>query len=591
MATGGTLPRVEPGPWHALLASALLACMTPVQTRVSTIEGVVSVHDGRAEPQIELWVESSKPLPEVEAEEARSEALDALAQALAGRAEPEGDSILVVRAQGISRTGEYGRTQARARPKAVIGTILLIPPAIAAGALLGPDLLVGLVGDLTRTTLHAISWRGSAAAREGPAPPGPFPTVPGPSAAAQRCPYPPGPGSPLGPAWPGPPHGPDPMSTDVGYWWTVPASPDPLGQCDDLEPAPLLLHTPPLPASPPPPPPALLPPPPMEAEGAGAAPGGVVQQEEARTEVVDLWLTPPLAPDLVHRDEFSGDLLVLDAVVVDRATSQALWVKRVSRDAPGGRADLRRPAAVRSAVDELLSNEGWTWVGEEAEELDCTGFAVVDAEGRGPGECWEQANAGWDEGCFQDDPGGCVGLGHSYARGRGVPQNWHEANRLWGKACDLGGGEGCTELGSTYAGGRGVEQSWERANGLYERGCDLGDRSGCTELGSSHAEGRGVTQGWERANELYERGCDGGDRTACTELGLSYAEGRGVTQSWERANALQRKGCALGDGLGCYRLGTRYQLGQGLSGDDSRARSLHKRACDLGWMEACPPAR
>ncbi|HET6438076.1 MAG TPA: tetratricopeptide repeat protein, partial [Anaeromyxobacter sp.] len=514
---------------------------------------------------------------------------------------PEGDSILVVRAQGISRTGEWGHAQARARPKAVVGMILLVPPVIAAAALLDPE----AAGELTHIALGAIFGRGSAAARQASVSPGPFPTVPGPSAAAQRCRYPPAPGSPLGPGWPGPPgqpHGPDPMSVDVGYWWRIPASPDPWGQCDDGEPAPLLLPTPPLPtpppsAPPPPPPPALLPAPPLEAERAEAAPGEVVQQEEHRTEVDELWLAPPPDPVLTGRDEFSGDLLVLDAVVVDRATSRALWVKKVSRDAPGGKADLRRPAAVRSAVDELYSNEGWTWVGEEAEageeadEDDCTRVGVIDAKGLDPAQCWEHANARWDEGCFQDDAGSCTGLGHSYARGRGVPQNWHEANRLWGKACDLGSGEGCTELGSTYAGGRGVEQSWERANALYEQGCDLGDRSGCTELETSYAEGRGVEQSWERANELYERGCDGGDRSACTELGSRYADGRGVAQSFERANELQRRGCALGDGLSCYRLGTRYQLGQGVAGDDSRARSFHKRACDLGWKEACPPAK
>jgi hypothetical protein len=46
---------------------------------------------------------------------------------------------------------------------------------------------------------------------------------------------------------------------------------------------------------------------------------------------------------------------VLDAVMVDPATGEVLWRKRVARSA-----NPRDTKSVRAAVDELLSAGGWT---------------------------------------------------------------------------------------------------------------------------------------------------------------------------------------------------------------------------------------
>ncbi|HET6437185.1 MAG TPA: hypothetical protein VFG59_03920, partial [Anaeromyxobacter sp.] len=97
----------------ALLCAALLSCTT-VRTPVSRIEpAVLDLQEPAAAPQIELWVESNRPLSPQDEERYRSEARRALEAALAGHAQPQ-DTLLVVRAQGITRTPGHKGDQAAA---------------------------------------------------------------------------------------------------------------------------------------------------------------------------------------------------------------------------------------------------------------------------------------------------------------------------------------------------------------------------------------------------------------------------------------------------------------------------------------------
>jgi len=336
----------------ALLSSALLACTT-VRTSVSTMGEAVQIRDGRAEPQLELWVESSRPITRAEADRAQAEARAALEQALADRAEPEGDALLVVRAQGVSRTGGRRGDQAAATAGIAIGAVAIAAATVVAalgggGGHHSPGFHPGGFGPPARPGGSLASAAGGAArgssgsgAAAAAARPRGFPAaaarpVPGggfPSAFAPGAP------SWVGRPWsPGRRYPPGPillLDVDVGFWWTFPVAPEPLGPYDEIAPAPL---------------PPLLPVPDAE-----PGPDEEAAPQTAAPELDELVLSPPLPLPLSQRGYFDGDLMVLDAVVVDRATGQTLWVKRISRAA-----DLRDAAAVRAAVDRLLSDEGWS---------------------------------------------------------------------------------------------------------------------------------------------------------------------------------------------------------------------------------------
>ena len=347
----------------ALLSSALLACTT-VRTSVSTIGESVRVRDGHAEPQLELWVESSRPISKAEADRARAAARAALEQALAGRAEPEGDSLLVVRAQGVSRTGGRRGDQAAATAGIAIGVVAVVTATVVAAVALGGG---GGGGHHSSGThpgggghpFHAGGSMAAAAGGAGRGSSGPisgavasavhpngFPVVGAPRptrAPGNGFPFVPAPGTPL---WVGQPwhpwhqHHPGPillLDVDVGYWWTLPVAPEPWGPYDEVAPAPL---------------PPFLPAPLAEAAPEGEE--GPLEPALPAPELDELPLGPPPPLPVAKRGYFDGDVMVLDAVVVDRLTGQTLWVKRVSRAA-----DLRNAAAVRAAMDQLLSGEGW----------------------------------------------------------------------------------------------------------------------------------------------------------------------------------------------------------------------------------------
>src|SRR5512141_103439 len=116
----------------ALLCAALLSCTT-LRTPVSTIEPEVDVHGGRPAPQLELWVESNQPLTPAEAEQFRGEARAALEQALEGRSQPErGDELVVIRAQGVTRTRGHRNDQVAATAGLVVGAVVIVAAVIVA---------------------------------------------------------------------------------------------------------------------------------------------------------------------------------------------------------------------------------------------------------------------------------------------------------------------------------------------------------------------------------------------------------------------------------------------------------------------------
>lgn len=327
----------------ALLCASLLSCTT-IRTPVSTIAPEVAVNDGRAEPQLELWVESNRPLTPEEAERFRREARSALEKALEGRSEPDGDSLVVIRAQGITRTPGHRHDQVAATAGMVVGAVVIVAAVVVAivagsksgGGSSGPKGLPS--ASAPRAAPGFSAGRGSPALARGVGrspgslvrvPPR-FPTVPAP-----RVPTAPAPRHlPVSPAWAAP-HGyvgPG-IDVEVGLWWVIPVWP---------EPPPVYVYEPL-------PPPAVTPPAsPLPEDAAPALP----DEPPARPD--QLAMEPPELLPVEDRGFFAGDRLVLEAVVLDRATGEALWVKRLER-----KIDPRNAPAVKGAVDALLSEGGW----------------------------------------------------------------------------------------------------------------------------------------------------------------------------------------------------------------------------------------
>jgi hypothetical protein len=340
----------------ALLCTALLSCTT-VRTHVSAVPGEVLVQDGRVEPEVELWVEGNRPLGEEEAARYRAEVKAALARALAGRDQPDGDALLVVRTQGVTRTPGRRHDQVAAGVGLAVGVVVVVAAVVLAVVYGGKG---GSGGG------HHVGGAGPAHGSSGghgqavavrpprigpprftaaprplrPAPIG-LPPRPGPAPARPSVPAPRPPPVLAGP-FPGPwhthghDHGPD-VWLGLDLWWPMPAEPAP---------APAYLA----------PPPDVAPPDDEAAMGPGdevAAAAPEAEQEPAPgPERLSIPPPPPLPVE--DRDFFDGDRLKVEALVVDRHTGEVLWTKQVSRNA-----DPRDPKEVEAAVDALLREGGW----------------------------------------------------------------------------------------------------------------------------------------------------------------------------------------------------------------------------------------
>jgi hypothetical protein len=324
----------------ATATAASFGCVT-LRVPVSTMAAEIPVADGQAEPQLELWVESNKALPPEQAASAAAEARAALASAMKDREAPGPDQLLVLRAQGVTRTADRRKDQGIATAGVVVGAVALV--AVAVVALAGgrgggghgggkPSLggagarppLPGTAGHLGAVgTARPTASAGLLAAR---------PPAPGWSSPLR----PPPPGQP---SWPHPgwrpegrPHGSWTFygSTDVefGGWWWAPGPPPP-GPWVEV-------------AS-------------WEVMPAGPPVGGDGVGEPAPLAPLRSITLPPPPPWPVEtRGFFEGDWLRLELTVVEGATGQALWRKTVEGDL-----DPRDAVAVRRLLDGALVADGW----------------------------------------------------------------------------------------------------------------------------------------------------------------------------------------------------------------------------------------
>jgi len=338
------------------LCAALVSCTT-VRTPVSTIAPTVDLR-GAPAPELELWVESNRDLSPAEAERYRADARRAIEAALAGRSQPDDGSLVLVREQGVTRTKGHRSDQTAATAGIVVGAVAVVAAATLVTLSVGGGRGGSHAGKGGSHLSHSAPAPGSRPVA-APAPrtiPVARPTViPAGAVAARPAPwFGPPPRPPVVPARFPPPGGRAPVAApsprqawepspsiavDFDFYFPIPLDPEPV---------------PPYPYAPfvPPPPPEFGPPLawPVAADAVGTH-AARPAPEEGPSEIV---LLPPAPYPVASRGFFDGDRLVLEAIVLDRATGEVLWTKRMSRDA-----DPRDALAVKQVVDELLAEDGW----------------------------------------------------------------------------------------------------------------------------------------------------------------------------------------------------------------------------------------
>lgn len=300
----------------ALLVAFTFGCAT-VRVPASAIDPAVPVHDGAAEPQVELWLESGRRVTPEEAAQATAEARAALEQALSSRRVSEGEQLLVVRAQGVSRTDSRRSDQHAAMAGIAVGAIVIVAAVVVAlvagkggGKGGGGGKVAGKAGGkaggrAVASGIRPAPVRVAAAPRPAP-PPGPAPR--------------PAPGTAVRP----PPisrrssHVAVGVSADVQVPYPVAQEGAPgasyqyLGRVSE----------------------------PATASGQGAG---------------ELTLPPPEPLEVDRRGFFAKDLLRLELTLVDRHTGAPLWVKTVE-----AQTDPRDAAAVQALLDAALDDpSGW----------------------------------------------------------------------------------------------------------------------------------------------------------------------------------------------------------------------------------------
>jgi hypothetical protein len=278
----------------AVLTALTFGCAT-VRAPASSIGGTVPVHGGVADPQLELWLESGKRVSPQESQRAAADAAAALQAAVARVAIPEGDTLLVVRAQGVARTASRRTDQHAAMAGLVVGAVVVIAAVVVA--------LVASKGKGGggRGVARGASGKPVAVPRVRPPPPvgAPLPRVAprsGPNVSVQVFA-----GIEV----------PPPSDAPPGYVAFAPS------QAWDG-------------ASPPPPP----------------APG---------EDVAAVSLPPPPPLDVESRGFFDGDSLRLELVVVDRHTGAPLWTKVVDGEVDPRDAQ----AVERLLYDAVADRSGW----------------------------------------------------------------------------------------------------------------------------------------------------------------------------------------------------------------------------------------
>lgn len=336
-----------PRPHHRLgtvaLLTALMVGCTTVRQPVARMEGPIPIRDGVGVPQLELWLESARPVTPEEATAATGEARAALEAALAGRRIGDGSLVLVVREQGVSRTASHRSDQTAATVGLVLGAVVVVVAVVVLVASGGKGGRSGSGGG-------AVAAGGRGLRPVPGKPPAVSPALPlaGARAAPVRAgaaagalasrPAPARP-PPIRP-WPGHrDHGP---AVAVGVY----VNPGPV-TFQDGAPAEVVStrELGPGEAA------ALAPP----AEGPTPLPGPEEDQLGAPDPIAEVALPalPPLPLD--ERGFFAGDALVLELTLVDAITGEPRWQKWVQEEADPCDRD-----AVRAILDRALDEaRGW----------------------------------------------------------------------------------------------------------------------------------------------------------------------------------------------------------------------------------------
>lgn len=292
----------------ALLTFVCFGCAT-VRVPSGAISEPIPVRDGVAEPQVALWIEDTKGADPAATLRASAAARAALAQALEGRTDFEGDAMLVVRAQGVTRTPARRKDQKLAVAGLVVGSVAVVAAVVAiAVATKGK----GVRGKAPASAAAAPAPKVASGARPAPRPGGARPSAP-----------------PRARPSDGRRHG-------VGVWPAIGVHVD----------AAVPLSTPGSTWTPPPPPAAAG----TDPDAGGAAPDG--GDRGASVEAISLARPQPLPVDA--RGFFAGDEIMLELVLVDRHDGTPLWTKVVRREV-----DPCDARAVRRVVDDALAGGEW----------------------------------------------------------------------------------------------------------------------------------------------------------------------------------------------------------------------------------------
>jgi hypothetical protein len=114
------------------LATLLTFGCATVRAPASSIDGDVTVGPNGPEPEVELWLESGAPVSEAEKAGAVAQVRRALDEATATLVSEDGEELLVVRAQGISRTGSRRADQQAAKVGIAVGAVAIVALAVIA---------------------------------------------------------------------------------------------------------------------------------------------------------------------------------------------------------------------------------------------------------------------------------------------------------------------------------------------------------------------------------------------------------------------------------------------------------------------------
>jgi len=312
--------------WIALATTLTLGCAT-VRMPAGQIADPVPIRNGVPEPQVALWIEDSSGVSPEESRRASEAARTAIAEAIAGRTDYEGDAVLVVRAQGVTRTPARRKDQKLAIAGLVVGSVVVVAAVVVAVVATGGK--GGGGGAAKAKVAPKPGGAGARVAAVGSVRPAPRPVM-GPIRTA------PAPGS-------APPRrvslnrssrGTTVIVPRVGVWIDsagapAPAPRSPPGSMDGVE---------------------LQAPPPSDAY---ASSDGWTPEDGASIEAVSLAPPPPLP--LETRGFFAGDELLVELVLVDRHDGTPLWRKVVRRKVnPCDRREVRR------LLDVALGPAGWT---------------------------------------------------------------------------------------------------------------------------------------------------------------------------------------------------------------------------------------